>query len=98
MVHLVFALSTANLPLGFSNNLVRSMLDDLCIDIWISAMIICLSIQIPERQGTAMYYIMIVVTRNIDITFCRVFHTLPDFPDKIFTLVVVVVPLILGPP
>ena len=42
--------------------------------------------------------IMIVVTRNIDITFCRVFHTPPDFPDKIFTLVVVVVPLILGPP
>ena len=30
---------------------VSSPLDDLCIDIWISAMII----QIPERQGTAMY-------------------------------------------
>ena len=37
--------------------------------------------------------IMIVVTRNIDITFCRVFHTPPDFPDKIFTLVVILGPL-----
>ena len=37
---------------------VSSPLDDLCIDIWISAMIICLSIQIPERQGTAMYYLL----------------------------------------
>ena len=26
--------------------------------------------------------IMIVVTRNIDITFCRVFHTPPDFPER----------------
>ena len=40
---------------------------------------------------------VMVVTRNIDITFCRVFQTPPDFPDKIFTLVVVVVPLVLGP-
>ena len=33
---------------------VSSPLDGLCIDIWISAMITCLSIQIPERQGRAM--------------------------------------------
>ena len=33
-------------------------LDDLCIDIWTSAMVICLSTQIAERQGTAMCYIM----------------------------------------
>ena len=29
--------------------------DDLCIDIWVFVMIICLSTQITERQGTAMY-------------------------------------------
>ena len=28
---------------------------DLCIDIWVSVIIICLSTQITERQGTAMY-------------------------------------------
>ena len=28
--------------------------DDLCIPIWVSVMIICLSTQITERQGTAM--------------------------------------------
>ena len=27
--------------------------DELCIDIWISVLIICLSTQITERQGTA---------------------------------------------
>ena len=33
---------------------VSSPLDDLCIDIWISVMIICLTTQITERRGTAM--------------------------------------------
>ena len=47
----------------------------------------------PEANSSKM----VVVTRNLDITFCRVFHTPPDFPDLIFTLVVVVVPLALGP-
>ena len=47
----------------------------------------------PEANSSKM----VVVTRNLDITFCRVFHTPPDFPDLIFTLVVVVVPLVLGP-
>ena len=35
--------------------LVSSPIDDLCIDIWISAMIICLRTQMTKRQGTAMY-------------------------------------------
>ena len=30
-------------------------LDYLCIDIWISVMIICLKTQMTERQGTATY-------------------------------------------
>ena len=47
----------------------------------------------PEANSSKM----VVVTRNLDITFCRVFHTPPDFPDLVFTLVVVVVPLALGP-
>ena len=46
--------------------LVSSPLDDLCIDISISAMIICLSILIPERQGTAMHYIVDKEDRMVD--------------------------------
>ena len=32
-----------------------TQVDDLCIVIWMSVMLICLSTQIAERQGTAMY-------------------------------------------
>ena len=32
-------------------------LDYLCIDIWISVMIICLKTQMTERQGTSKYHL-----------------------------------------
>ena len=36
------------------------LLNDLCIDIWISATTVCLRTQITERQGTAIVYLHLV--------------------------------------
>ena len=47
----------------------------------------------PEANSSKM----VVVTRNLDITLCKIFHAPPDFADLVFTMVVVVVPLALGP-
>ena len=40
---------------GDDYRLVSCPLDDFCICIWIYVLIICLSTQITDRQGTAMY-------------------------------------------
>ena len=41
-----------------ARHLVSRPLDDLCICIWISVLIICLSTQITETLGTVTYYKM----------------------------------------
>ena len=47
----------------YSGSGVGHPLDDLCF--WISVMIICLSTQITERQGTAMYTVLSTIGRYL---------------------------------